>query len=100
MKWPLLAYVQYFKPVHSRNGIPLADADLDMYKVQRHPPRANGTRKGDIIPLSDIWQAVELSPCIEGSEADRRLTCDNSLDLPKYWHINSFSDKHIFQTVY
>lgn len=102
---PLLAYVQYFTPVHwarhandRRKDVPLVDADLVMYKVRR-VRRSDGTPKGDIILLSEVWQAVSLTPVYD-EETDSMLTCNNSLDLPKFWHINSFSDKHVYQTVY
>jgi hypothetical protein len=103
-----LAYVQYFTYAHfdqqsrSRTPIPLVNKALNMYEVRRSNPRAGGTPKGDIVPLSSFWQPIQLIPKFNGAEADRSLNCDNVLPVEKSaaFYVNSFSDNQIYQTVY
>lgn len=55
---------------------------------------ANGKRMrmGDIVAMSDVLHPVELVP-VFGSIMDRRLDCNNSLELPDTFYLNNFSDK-------
>jgi hypothetical protein len=103
-----LAYVQYFTYAHvtqqgqSGSPTPLVDPALNMYEVRRSNRSSCMGRvpKGDIIPLSSMWQPIQLIPKFNGGEADRSLTCDNVLDKCAAFYINSFSDNQVYQTVY
>jgi hypothetical protein len=101
-----LAYVQYFTYSNctqqgtSRAPVPLVNKALNMYEVRRSNPRAGGIPKGDIIPLSSLWQPIQLVPKFNGAKADRSLTCDNVLEKCAAFYMNSFSDNQIYQTVY
>jgi hypothetical protein len=101
-----LAYVQYFTYSHftqqgrSETAIPLVNKALNMYEVKRSNVRAGGIPKGDCIPLSSLWQTVQLVPKFTGAEADRSLNCDNVLEKSPAFYVNSFSDNQIYQTVY
>lgn len=108
---PVLIYVQYFAfaPKTSTQALAkshrnadspskLTEPGINMYRLQRHK-RSDGSIKGDIFPVSTIWQAVQLVPEF-GKKADRRLTTNNVMDRPQYWYLNSFSDKEIYKSVY
>jgi hypothetical protein len=101
-----LAYVQYFTYSHftplGRSGTPtpLVNKALNMYEVKRSNPRVGGIPKGDIVPLSTLWQPIQLVPKFNGAEADRSLNCDNVLEKSASFYVNSFSDNQIYQTVY
>ena len=77
-----VAYVHYFIPVTTvRQGasqIPVAEPALKMYCFKKYF-RSNKTRKGDVIPLSDIWQVFQLILKFHGP-ADRTLNSENSLE--------------------
>jgi hypothetical protein len=101
-----LAYVQYFTYSHptqrgpSGDHIPLANTALNMYEVRRSNSRMGGVPKGDIIPLSSLWQPIQLIPKFNKARADRFLTCDNVLEKCSAFYVNSFSDNQVYQTVY
>jgi hypothetical protein len=69
-----LAYVQYFSyshPPHSRQSqisTPIVNTALNMYEVHRSNPRTGGIPKGDIIPISSLWQPIQLVPKFNGGE--------------------------------
>jgi hypothetical protein len=71
-----------------------------MYEVRRSNPRTGGIPKGDIIPISSLWQPIQLVPKFNGASADRSLTCDNILNKCTAFYVNSFCDNQIYQTVY
>jgi hypothetical protein len=102
-----LAYVQYFTYSHfahqgSLSGTPTPQVDqaLNMYEVRRSNPRAGGVPKGDIVSLHSFWQPIQLIPKFVGAKADRSLSCDNVLEKSTTFYVNSFTDNHIYQTVY
>ena len=66
-----------------------------LYIVKR-ALRTNGTRVGDIIPLSHCRVPVQLVPRF-GAEADRRLTNGSSMEWSKEIFLNAYFDKDIFQ---
>jgi hypothetical protein len=101
-----LAYVQYFTYSHFTQQIklgtatPLVNKALNMYEVKQSNARAGGVPKGDFIPLSSLWQPVQLVPKFTGAEADRSLNCDNVLEKSPAFYVNSFSNNQIYQTVH
>lgn len=97
-----VVYVQYFAPVLAQgrgmDRIAVVEAALKMSKFRRHL-RGDGSVKGDIIPIADIWQVTHLIPSFEGI-ADHELTSENCLLKAKQWYLNSFSEDQVYQTVY
>ena len=97
-----VVYVHYFTPVttvrHGSIQISVAEPALKMYCFKKHL-QSNKTVKGDIIPLSNIWQAVQLIPKFDGL-ADRTLNSENCLAKSKQFYLNTFSEDQVFQTVY
>ena len=71
--------------------------DIDMFLLHRHL-RANGTRMGDIVKLTDVQEIVELIPKFGARMADG-LNCDNSLDHSDSFYLNNFADKETFHAI-
>jgi hypothetical protein len=101
-----LTYIQHFSYSHftqcdnSSVPVPVVNPALNMYEVRHSNPRVGGIPKGDIIPLSSVWQPVQLIPKFSGPEADKSLTCNNILEKCAAFYVNSFCDNQIYQTVY
>lgn len=70
------------------------DPVTGMYVVRRSS-RSNGTRMGDIIPLSQVRIAALLIPRY-GSQADPKLTRYNSLEFSTEFSLNKFFDKELY----
>jgi hypothetical protein len=70
------------------------DPITGMYVVKRSH-RSNGSRMGDIIPLSQIRTAAPLVPRY-GSQADPKLTSRNSMEFSTEFFLNNFFDKDIY----
>jgi hypothetical protein len=102
---PFLCYVENFSFAGRRaeDGSRLEERDVDMYLLRRQfrsQVVGNGARMrmGDIIPLTDIAQAVDIVP-VYGAQKDPQITTKNSLDLPMNFYLNCFSDKEIYHTI-
>lgn len=101
---PTLLYVQLFKFSGSRddNGILAEAPNVDMYVLQRHmrTARRDGEkiRMGDIVPMTDITQPVELIP-IHGASIDPHITSHNSLEIPSHFYLNNFDDKETYTSL-
>lgn len=65
-----------------------------MYVLKR-ALRMDGTRVGDIIPLTQIRMPVDLVP-VFGASADCRLTAQNSLACSYSFHLNKYVDKESY----
>jgi hypothetical protein len=99
-----LAYVQRFDMVPqarstgSNTGRGIApEASTGMYVLKRSI-RADGSRMGDIIPLSHIRTGVDLVPRFMGA-ADRRLTKENSIEYSNEFLLNHFYDKQLYYSL-
>lgn len=57
--------------------------------------RSDGTRLGDVVPLSQIRIPSPLVPRY-GSRADPKLTAKNSLEYSTEFHLNHFFDKELY----
>jgi hypothetical protein len=68
-----------------------------MYVVKR-ASRSNGTRMGDIIPLSEIRIGTPLIPRY-GPQADPKLTSRNSMEFSTEFFLNKFFDKELYYTM-
>ena len=93
---PFFAYVQPFKIAPSAKGAP--DPDTQLYRLVR-VLRNDRTRKGLIIPLTDIWRPVELIPRF-GRKCNTGWTCDTAVELSKEYYLNCFADKPTYIEVY
>ncbi|KAG1844743.1 hypothetical protein C8R48DRAFT_617756 [Suillus tomentosus] len=83
-----LTYVQRFDISSERNPT------TQLHTVKR-AKRSNGTRMGDIIPVSQFKAPVHLIPRF-GTTADTRLTAYNSMEHATEFWLNYFWDKHTF----
>lgn len=102
-----LAYVQRFDivPQATSSGSTSGPArpgyvperSTNMYVLKRSS-RADGTRMGDIIPLSHIRTAVDLVPRFMEA-ADPHLTKENSLEYSREFLLNHFFDKQIYYSL-
>jgi hypothetical protein len=76
----------------------IPDPITGMYVVKR-ALRTDGSRIGDIFPLSRLRVPVELSPQF-GEIADTRLKSTNSFEYTSEFLLNKYSDKQIYHSVY
>ncbi|KAG8798922.1 hypothetical protein FRC16_006244 [Serendipita sp. 398] len=88
-----LAYIYWFSHLPSRT-----ERNINMYQVHclRESDRSH---IGEVIPLSSICRLVQLVPKF-GNWANPELTKDNSMDVWKYYYLNSFMDKETYQAVW
>ncbi|KAI6034829.1 hypothetical protein F5J12DRAFT_698565, partial [Pisolithus orientalis] len=70
---------------------------IKMFLVQ-HCLQSNAKPLGDIIPLDNVQQVVQLVPKFS-DKSPRNMTCDNCLDMGHKFYINSFADKETFHAV-
>jgi hypothetical protein len=86
-----LAYVQWFSE-------PVKEAHIEMYRVARCA-RRDQQRLGAIIEQSSIVRFVQLIPSF-GTSVPLEMTRENSMETRKYYWINSFADKEIYQAIW
>ncbi|KAF5321441.1 hypothetical protein D9619_000085 [Psilocybe cf. subviscida] len=98
-----LAYVQRFDIVPQINKSvsgsvtqrgPYPEPDSSLYLLKR-AHRTCGSRIGDIVPVRQIRELVELIPRF-GEKADRRYTCFNSLEFSSEFWLNKYFNKELF----
>jgi hypothetical protein len=100
---PIYIYGQFFKfsSLHRElvGGIDIFTPapNIKMFSLNHHF-RANGSRMGDIIPLSEVREVVELVPQF-GSKMDINLNSVNSLELADSFYMNHFADKETFHVI-
>lgn len=95
-----LAYVQRFDIVPQLSATPpsraaIPDPGTGLYVLKR-AVRANGSRIGDVIPLSHCRMPVQLVPRF-GKKAHSTLTCKTSMERSREFFLNGYFDKDIFQ---
>ena len=93
---PFYAYVQPFRIAPNANGE--VDPDIQLYRLVR-VLRGDRTRKGLIVPLTDIWRPVELIPRF-GEEVSEDWTCDTAVELSNELYLNCFADMPTYLEVY
>lgn len=71
--------------------------DLEMFHVRRRR-RSDGKALGDIVPLDDVDQVIQLIPKFD-SRVPRDMTCNNSLEICEEFYVNSFADKETFHAI-
>jgi hypothetical protein len=100
-----LAYVQRFDVVPPcavastpSSIIPRPDPVPALYHLKR-ALRIDGTRKGDIVPLSQCQAPIDVTP-LYPQEADRHLSSNNCLEISTEFWLNIFFDKEPFYTFF
>jgi hypothetical protein len=99
----IFIYGQFFRfsPSHREvfNGTDIFTPapNINMFVLNRHS-RANGTRMGDIVCLTDVREIVQLVPRF-GSQMNLNLNCDNSLEFTDSFFLNHFADKETFHAI-
>ena len=93
-------YAQRFDIVPQLTMTPLTratvpDPTTGLYILKR-AFRTDGSRLGDIIPLSHCRTPVQLVPRF-GKEADAQLARSNSMELSREFFLNAYFDKDIFE---
>ncbi|KAG1859222.1 hypothetical protein F4604DRAFT_1684696 [Suillus subluteus] len=102
-----------FRPAQGTPGLPVAFQGTPLLKsgssfsllaeaghdghgmIMKRAKRSNGTRMGDIIPVSQFRAPVHLIPHF-GATADTHLTAYNSMEHAAEFWLNYFWDKHTF----
>lgn len=87
-----LAYVQRFDVVPQR-GLP-TNRGTDMHLLRRSV-RPDGSRIGDVIPVTLIRSPAHLIPHF-GDVAHNRLTHKNSYELSKEFWLNKYWSKEMY----
>jgi len=88
-----LAYVQWFKEIVK------VDTQINMYLTARSLDES-GNRRGEVIELEAIKHRIQLVPCY-GDSVPLDMDDNNSAeDDERYYMINSFHSKEIYQSVW
>lgn len=97
---PFLTYAQRFDilPQASADRARSQDPVTGMYILKRGF-RSNGSRVGDVVPLTQARIAVRLIPRF-GRVADPRLNSRNSMEYSTELFLNKYSDKEVFFFLY
>jgi hypothetical protein len=99
-----LAYVQRFDfvmPSASSTPTPQKGPRPDhatQMLVLKRSTRADGTRMGDVIPLSHLRTPAHLIPRFSNA-ADTRLTKESCLEYSKEFFLNKFFDKCMYYSL-
>jgi len=93
-----LAYVQRFDIIPQTSSMGINEARPDpvtgLYAVKR-ALRSDGSRLGDIIPLTQLRASVQLFPRF-GAKADSRLTMQTCLEYSTEFWLNKYETKEKF----
>lgn len=88
----LLAYVQWFSEPNDRSD------PINMLTVKR-VLGSDGERLGDVIELESVARFIQLIP-VFGKFVPSTFKKYTSMELARYYYINSFADKQVYQSVY
>ncbi|KAJ7726477.1 hypothetical protein B0H16DRAFT_1332097 [Mycena metata] len=97
-----LAYVQRFdivsqpNPEGGANG-PFPESSTGMFQLKRSR-RADGSVRGDIVPLHRVRARLELTPRF-GKVANKKLTSGTSLDYCEDFWLDKWFTKELFWTL-
>lgn len=102
----LLAYVEPLKPARGTISLQddgqfdhVPDDNIEMFRLIRDIKPADGSRRGRIIRLVDIWRPIDVIPSF-GEECPEEWNRDNAVELATEFYVNSFADKETYQSVY
>ena len=90
------AYVQPFRIASNAKG--KVDPDTQLYRLVRDL-RGDQTRKGLVIPLTEIWRPVELIPRFD-KKCNTNWNCNTAVECSKQFYLNCFADKPTYIEVY
>ncbi|KLO04383.1 hypothetical protein SCHPADRAFT_836422 [Schizopora paradoxa] len=100
-----LAYVQPLKPANGTISCQddghldhVPDDNIEMFRFVRDL-RPDGSRRGRVVQLLDIWRPIDVIPKFE-EQCPEEWTRDNSVELATEFYANSFADKETYQSVY
>jgi hypothetical protein len=85
------AYVDWYTPLtqpHPHHGL---------YRIS--PLVRDREQQSSIVPVNLIWQSVHLFPCF-APVVDRSWTSSNVLDSARYFHINPYSSRFAYTSIY
>ncbi|KAL1711531.1 hypothetical protein EV715DRAFT_278440 [Schizophyllum commune] len=89
-----LAYVEWYAPFPSR-----PERDHLMYKINKCRTDGGQRMLASIVPLGRIRRSVHLIPKF-GRAAPADWTSSNVLDRCDTFHVNPFTDKHLYRVMY
>lgn len=76
----------------------MTDDDIEMFRVVRETNR-DGSRRGMVAKLRDIWRYIELVPKF-GKCCEEEWDSENACELATEFYVNCFADRDIYQSVY
>jgi hypothetical protein len=88
-----LAYVHWFSKL-----LPCAEKNILMYSVKRLHDN-DGNPKAGIIELASVARFIQLVPRFT-AKVPPEVTYQTLSDICKWYLVNSFTDKEIYQAVY
>ena len=91
-----LVYVQRFNVV-PQQGIGNIHPHTGMHLIRR-AVRSNGSRIGDVIPITQIRSPAHLIPHF-GKHAHLRLTSENSHEVSSEFWLNKYWSKDFYYTL-
>ena len=74
------------------------DASMKMHTYVRELS-ADSTRKGQVVPLTDIWLSVQAVP-VFGKKCPSEWTCHSAVELAKELRLNVFDCHATYMLVY
>ena len=79
--------------------VPIPTPGTDTFTLCQHF-RSDGVTcmMSDVIPLTSIWEIVQLVP-VFGEKMDMRLNSNTSLDLADKFYLNNFANKNTFHAI-
>ena len=90
------AYVQPLRIAYNAKGRP--DPAILMYRFMREC-RSDGTRKGIVFPLENLWRRVEMVPKI-GIVCNPEWTCDTAVEEARELYLNNTENLASFIELY
>lgn len=78
--------------------VPIPTPGTDMFTLCQHFRSDGVTYMSNVIPLTSIWEIVQLVP-VFGENMDMRLNSSTSLDLADKFYLNNFANKNTFHAI-
>ncbi len=96
-----LAYIEPLQPTpfcthgNCADATHIHDRTSGLYKARRVLDE-DGSRRGIVINLTEIWRPVDVVPAFGGS-CPVAWTTDNAVERAKEFYVNPFYDKNMFR---
>lgn len=91
---PYLAYVEWFTPFRKGREV----GTHGMYRISR-ALNDNGTRSAMVVELENIRRSIHLFPQF-GPQVPREWSSEKVLEQATNFFVNSFTDRHVYGTVF